>query len=121
MTTSTTYPLLRALRRAGVSVPDIRDGWLQVIRALDDPAAAQTLADRYPEDWPLCACAICTDPATTIEPEVGELSCVGCTDYAVDDDGDVHCAHCDDDVEVVTESCGAGQQTRTYCRVTARR
>lgn len=58
---------------------------------------------RTSEDAIECQCTsgCCTELATTTNECLA--LCEGCTEYAVDDDGEVHCAHCDDDVEYVTE------------------
>ena len=67
--------------------------------------------------WPKCACTACgcSEPATCTD-DGGVEVCGACSDYAVDDDGEVHCSNCDD-VEIITESCGAGNQTRSYARI----
>ena len=67
--------------------------------------------------WPECECTACgcSEPATTTD-DGGCAVCAECAEYTVDDDGDVHCMRCGD-VEIVTESCGAGNQTRSYARL----
>jgi hypothetical protein len=67
--------------------------------------------------WPECACVACgcSEPATCTD-DGGTEVCDACSEYTVDSDGDVHCSNMDD-VEVVTESCGAGFQTRSYVRL----
>lgn len=66
--------------------------------------------------WPQCECTgcDCDEPATCTDDQ-GIPTCTGCQDYTTDDDGNVLCAKCDG-VETVVESCGAGNQTRTYLR-----
>ncbi|MGC1582706.1 MAG: hypothetical protein WA766_14560 [Candidatus Acidiferrales bacterium] len=71
--------------------------------------------------WPACACTAwncdCDDPATTTD-DGGVAVCEVCAQYVIDADGQVHCAQCDDvEVEIVTESCGAGHQTHSYARI----
>ena len=78
----------------------------------DDPRVAL-------DGWPECECSSgqCSEPATRTD-DGGTPVCDACADYAVDEDGDVHCASCDSgDVEQVTETCGAGGQTRSYFRL----
>ena len=80
--------------------------------------------DRHREDedlhdlpgWPKCQCSACgcDEPATTTDE--GEEVCGACADYVVDEDGDVHCSRLND-VEIVSESCGAGNQMRSYARL----
>ena len=84
-------------------------------RALRDERDDETL--QALPGWPECQCSACgcAEPATTTD-DGGVPVCDECADYAVDDDGDVHCARCGD-VEIVTESCGAGSQTRSYARI----
>jgi len=67
--------------------------------------------------WPTCECSACgcDEPATTTD-DGGTAVCATCADYAIDEDGDVHCARCGD-VEEVVECCGAGGQTRSYYRL----
>jgi hypothetical protein len=69
------------------------------------------------DGWPECECCGCgcSDPATTTD-DGGVPVCDACSEYTVDSDGDVHCGNMDD-VEIVTESCGAGNQTRSYARI----
>lgn len=69
------------------------------------------------DGWPECECVgcCCSDPATTTDDSSIPV-CDACSEYTVDADGDVHCSNMDD-VEVVTESCGAGNQTRSYVRL----
>jgi len=67
-----------------------------------------------PRECECYACGGCTEPAVTTDQ--GVPVCAECADYVVDDDGEVHCARCDD-VEIITESCGAGDQCRTYVRL----
>ncbi len=66
--------------------------------------------------WPKCECNACDNPATGTD-DGGNPVCDECREYAVDEDGDAHCATHSDDVEIVTESCGAGGQTRSYARL----
>ena len=56
--------------------------------------------------WPECACVACgcSDPATCTD-DGGVEVCGACSDYTVDEDGDVHCSNCDD-TEVVNDSWG---------------
>lgn len=71
------------------------------------------------DGWPECECSsgACREPATRID-EGGTPVCDACADYVIDVQGDIHCASCDsDDVEQVVESCGAGDQTRSYYRM----
>ena len=78
-------------------------------------------ADWHDADgWPTCectACGCCGEPAEA--QDEGVAVCAVCADYTVDADGEVVCAGCTDRVERVTESCGAGGQTRTYLRLRA--
>ena len=70
------------------------------------------------DGWPTCectACGCCGEPAEA--QDEGVAVCAVCADYTVDADGEVVCAGCTDRVERVTESCGAGGQTRTYLRL----
>ena len=62
-----------------------------------------------------CSCCNCTEPATTTD-DWGIPVCDECSRYVIDADGDLHCAR-EDDIEEVTECCGAGGQTRTYYRL----
>lgn len=56
--------------------------------------------------WPECECASgCSEPATTTDDSSTPV-CGGCSEYVVDEEGDVHCASCDGDVEVTTDSWG---------------
>lgn len=80
----------------------------------------QSLRDERWHDldgWPECECCGCgcSDPATTTD-DGGVPVCAACAEYTVDSDGEVHCSNMGD-VEVVTESCGAGNQTRSYARL----
>lgn len=67
--------------------------------------------------WPECECGGCgcDEPATTTDDSSIPV-CGACSEYTCDDDGDVRCSNMDD-VEIVTESCGAGNQTRSYARL----
>lgn len=67
--------------------------------------------------WPKCACTGCgcDEPATCTDEQSVEV-CGVCSEYTIDNDGKVHCANCDD-VEIVTESCGAGLQIRSWARL----
>lgn len=69
------------------------------------------------DGWPECACASCgcSEPATQTD-DGGEPVCDACAEYAIDADGEVHCSRCDD-VEEVTECCGAGGQMHSHCRL----
>lgn len=66
--------------------------------------------------WPECECTGCgcSEPATCTDDQ-GIPTCAQCQDYTTDEDGQVLCGRCDG-VETVVESCGAGNQTRTYLR-----
>ena len=67
--------------------------------------------------WPTCQCTCCgcDEPATTTDDGSVEV-CDACADYTCDDDGCVVCSR-DERTEVVTESCGAGNQRRSYVRL----
>jgi len=78
-------------------------------------ALARLLDGRSPIIDCECQACDCSEVATTSD-DGGVPVCAECETYVVDDDGDVHCSRCED-VEIVQESCGAGQQTRTYARL----
>lgn len=65
---------------------------------------------------PRCECSACgcVELATTIDDGRNRV-CAACEEYTCDDDGEVLCSRCEG-VETVTESCGAGNQTRSYLR-----
>ena len=67
--------------------------------------------------WPTCQCTCCgcDEPAVTTDAGGIEV-CDECADYTTDDDGGVVCSK-DDRTETVTESCGAGNQQRSYVRL----
>ena len=67
--------------------------------------------------WPECQCTGCgcSEPATCTD-DSGIPVCAECQEYTTDDDGSVVCSR-DERVEIVTESCGAGNQTRSYARL----
>ena len=67
--------------------------------------------------WPECECCGCgcSEPATCTD-DGGVPVCGECLDYTLDDDGQVVCSR-DERVEIVTESCGAGNQTRSFARL----
>ena len=73
------------------------------------------LASSWP-GWPRCECVGCgcDQPATTTD-DASVPVCDDCAYYTVTDDGDVLCSRCEG-TEYVTETCGAGGQTRTYLR-----
>jgi hypothetical protein len=71
-------------------------------------------------DWPgwpecQCTCCGCDEPATCTD-DGGIEVCDACQDYTTDDEGTVICSR-DERTEVVCESCGAGNQTRSYVRL----
>jgi len=87
----------------------------------DDSGLAMYILDedgddvyRYFGPCECCGCD-CGEPATTTD-DSGTPVCAACSCYAIDDDGDVHCAR-SGGIEQVTECCGAGGQTRTYYRI----
>lgn len=128
---STHYPLRPECRRI-LSLPgverccDRRD----VLEGLLDGDLGRTLFHRLHtsdrealaaetiDGWPECECTGCgcSEPATCTDDQ-GVPTCEACRDYTTDDDGNVLCSQCDG-VETVVESCGAGNQTRTYLRQT---
>ena len=61
-----------------------------------------------------CGCG-CGEAATTSDE--GVALCEACAEYVVTESGEVICSR-DPRVEDVTESCGAGGQTRSYWRLT---
>lgn len=61
-----------------------------------------------------CSACSCTDPATCTD-DGGNRVCTTCEEYTTDADGNVLCGNCEG-VETVVESCGAGNQTRSYLR-----
>lgn len=67
---------------------------------------------------PTCGCTGCDcDQPATCTDDCSNPTCDECQEYTCDDDGNVLCGKCDG-VETVTESCGAGNQTRSYLRQT---
>jgi hypothetical protein len=71
-------------------------------------------------DWPgwpkcQCGCCGCEEPATCTDDSGTEV-CDDCQEYTTDDEGNVICSR-DERVEIVTEPCGAGNQTRSYVRI----
>lgn len=66
--------------------------------------------------WPTCQCSCCgcDEPAVSTD-DVGNPTCDACEEYTTDN-GDVICAN-DSRAETVVESCGAGNQTRSYVRL----
>jgi len=62
-----------------------------------------------------CTACGCGEIATTTD-DCDVPVCEDCAEYVVDDDGEVHCARCPE-VEIVTETCGAGGQLRSYARL----
>ncbi len=123
MTTMTDY---RIMLTAGtcITADDIRDG-LARGRSLGEIAWSEC-RDRSDErlhelpGWPACECigCGCSDPAITTD-DGGVPVCAACSEYAVDEDGDVICSQSGraDKLESVTECCGAGGQTRSYMRL----
>ena len=67
--------------------------------------------------WPECQCTCCgcDEPAVTTD-DGGVEVCGACAEYTCDDEGCVVCSK-DDRTETVTESCGAGNQMRSYVRI----
>jgi hypothetical protein len=67
--------------------------------------------------WPQCQCTGCgcDEPATTTD-DGGNAVCEPCANYTCDDDGCVVCSR-DPRTETVVESCGAGNQQRSYVRL----
>jgi hypothetical protein len=114
-TTTTLYPILRQLVRAGADPDNIRRS---------GPGGAAWDLDWRNDDslhsldgWPTCECSGCgCDEPATMTDDADVPVCDECSDYALDDAGEVHCSR-EDDVEIVTESCGAGDQTRSYARM----
>lgn len=82
-----------------------------------DKADRDEAAELELDGWPECECTACgcSNPATTTD-DGGIPVCWECANYTVDTDGDVHCMRCGD-VEMVSESCGAGNQMRSYARL----
>lgn len=79
------------------------------------------VGDRSLPGWPRCACLSCDDcgePADRIDGDCGEPVCDACADYTLGGNGDVICSR-HPDAEVVSESCGAAGQMRTYVRLRA--
>ena len=67
--------------------------------------------------WPTCQCTCCgCDEAAVTTDDGGVEVCEKCAEYTTDDDGCVVCSK-DDRTETVTESCGAGNQQRSYVRL----
>ena len=60
---------------------------------------------------PLCACRCChcTEDASQVEPDGGELMCGACCEYATDEDGEVVCSR-DERYEDAGEWTGGGSQ-----------
>jgi hypothetical protein len=98
----------------------IRDGKSIGEAAWDDSSRdsdREKLAELDLDGWPECSCSCCdcTQPATCTD-DGGNACCEACADYTIDDDGNVICSR-DDRTETVTESCGGGNQTRSYVRI----
>ena len=115
-----TFTDIRIALRAGVTADDIRT-------AHPDTTLGRLAFDRLEDrnetslhglpGWPTCDCTGCgcTEPATTCDAQ-GIPVCEACAEYVCDEDGDVHCSR-GDDIETVTECCGAGGQTRRFLRL----
>lgn len=111
----------RTMLHAGVTARDIRYGmsrdWPLGMIAWAECKDRENEALHALDGWPQCACHACSceQPATTTD-DGGVYVCGACADYVVDDDGDVICSRCErsDEIETVTECCGAGGQMRTY-------
>jgi hypothetical protein len=98
----------------------LRDGdlGLTLFRELRQQHEREVLAEAEIAGWPGCECSGCgcSEPATCTDDQ-GIPTCAACQDYTTTDDGEVLCGNCTG-VETVVESCGAGNQTRTYLRQT---
>lgn len=89
--------------------------WDTISGSGDDRSDAAEICGTWP-GWPQCSCGCeCNDPATCTD-DGGNACCAACADYTCDDDGCVVCSK-DDRTETVTESCGAGNQQRSYIRL----
>lgn len=65
---------------------------------------------------PVCDCSACDcDEPAVMTDDGGNAVCEACENYTTGDDGEVLCSRCNG-VETVVESCGAGNQTRSYLR-----
>lgn len=105
--------IIQEMRRHDQSVGAAAwDVW-RTLHRYGEPSEALTNLD----GWPTCSCTACgcTAPASATD-DSGQPTCAECAEYTTDADGDIHCARCAD-VEIVTESCGAGNQTRSYPRL----
>ena len=123
--------LLRAVRRAkplidigDLSMDDVLDAYRadastvgRVVwdRCRDSRQAAELCGD-WP-GWPACECDCCgcQEPAVTTD-DSGDPVCGECEEYTTDEDGQVVCSR-DPRAETVCESCGAGEQMRSYVRL----
>lgn len=96
--------------RGGVAAGDLYTmAWDQVEHSEREELAEAGLA-------PGCECPSCgcDEPATTTDDGANRV-CAACEEYTTDDDGETLCSRCEG-VETVVESCGAGNQTRSYLR-----
>jgi hypothetical protein len=66
--------------------------------------------------WPQCSCSCGCDEPATYTDDGGNACCAACAEYTTTYDGETICSR-DERTEIITESCGAGNQTRSYVRV----
>lgn len=121
---TTTIADYRIMLSAGITSDDIRDG-LRRSDTLGEIAWSQC-RDRSNEDlhglegWPECECCGCDCANAAVTTDDGGVPvCEACSVYTIDDDGHVICSQSErgDELEEITECCGAGGQTRTYTRL----
>jgi hypothetical protein len=104
------------IKMAGVIRAGAEDIGAWVWRRTNHRRALAPVCGSWP-GWPECECACCEhdEPAVTTDGG-GNPVCEACEDYTCDGDGEVVCGN-DPRAETVSESCGAGGQTRTYVRL----